>query len=54
MKQTALDIIKLGKTHDDETTRYQRSNEDRLNSNFRKLLEAVEELQKRVEQLENP
>ena len=44
LKEIALDVIKFGKTHDDEATRFMKSNEQRLNENFRKLKESCENI----------
>ncbi len=44
LKEIALDIVKFGRTHDEEATRFLKSNEQRLNENFRRLKEATEEI----------
>lgn len=43
-KKIALDVVKFGKTADEESTRFMRSNEMRLNENFRKLKEVSESI----------
>ena len=54
MKKVTIDTVRLGKTSDEPKTRYLQSNEDRLNMNFRRLAELVEELQEEIEKLKNP
>ena len=44
MKRISLDIFRIGKTKDERKTRFEQSNEDRVNMNFRKLQQAVEEV----------
>lgn len=44
LKEIALDVVKLGRTHDEEATRFLKSNEQRLNENFRRLKEATESI----------
>lgn len=44
LKEIALDIVRFGRTHDEEATRFLKSNEQRLNENFRRLKETTEEI----------
>lgn len=47
----AMQTVRFGKTAKDPKTRYEQTNEERLNDNFRMLQEAIEELQAEVKRL---
>ena len=42
--QNAMQIVHLGKAHDDPKTRYQQAQEDRLNDNFRAVWELLQSI----------
>jgi len=44
MKRISLDIFRIGKTKDERKTRFEQSNEDRVNMNFKRLQQAIEEV----------
>ena len=49
----ALHTVHLSKTVNESMTGYQKTNEDRLNDNFRILQDKIESLQKEIEDLRN-
>ena len=47
----AIQTVRFGKTAKDPTNRYQQTNEERLNDNFRMLQEAIEKIQAEINNL---
>ena len=49
----AIQQIHFGKAANEPKTRYEQSNEDRMNENFRMLQEEIESMQAEIERLRN-
>lgn len=49
----ALQTVHFGKAANEPKTRYEQTNEDRLNENFRAVQEEIEALQAEIERLRN-
>jgi len=53
MKTPPMQPVRLGHTSNEQKTRFEQTNEDRLNENFRRLYEAIDALQAEIERLRN-
>ena len=49
----AMQTIRFGKAANEQKTRYEQTNEDRLKENFRTLQEEIESLRAEIERLRN-
>lgn len=53
MNTPPMQPVRFGKKSDEQKTRFEQTNEDRMNENFRRLYEAVDALQAEIERLRN-
>lgn len=51
--EEAMQTVHFGKAANEPKTRYEQTNEDRLNGNFRTLQEKLESLQTEIDRLRN-
>ncbi len=49
----ALQTVRLGKSANEPKTRYEQTNEDRLNENFRMMQDEIESLRAEIDRLRN-